>query len=179
MQECPKGSLNNLILNDLLAKAQTNDQCLIEARNAFKSKYSAKKLIIHGPFQADESKAIARLPDRFSVNNFPVIKQLFEVFRELIRSVHISFQEISAADGKEIVKLFNDNLKESLTFLTIEHCKENVLDELKNTFQNVTTVKFSTSLPNGQGIVSDNSVPLSEIFPNLQMLGKTLPYAPK
>lgn len=170
VQVCEQGSLNKLILDDLLAKAQASDQCFEEARNAFKIKYSSKKFYIKGPFQRDESKSIGRLPDRVTINNLNVITNLFEIFHELISSVHISFDEISASDGKVIVKLINDEVSKSLTHLTIENCKENVLDELKSTFQHVMMLKFSTNLPNDQHSVSDNGITFGDIFPNLIVL---------
>lgn len=169
-QDCSACSLSKLSLYDLIVKAQLNEQCLLVAREIFHQNFRVTKFYVAGPFIADESNAIDDAnQQQFYIKNSNLVSIFLRIFGDLIRKFAISFESIDACPGKEVIESVNRYCSKSLFRLELENCKENVLDELKNTFLNMRTVLLSSSQSKSLEIGPD-AVKLNKLFPNLESL---------
>lgn len=173
-QDCIEGSLDKLLVADLLIKANKNVHCLKEARSVFKKKYGETIFRINGPFLETDENAIDKFGRKIvNVKNFNVTKTFLRAFGKVIKKLAISFNQIDVDEGKEIVKLINDKCSDlkstSLTMLSLENCKDNVLDDLKSHFPSVDSLTFSTDLSSNFKSLS-NASKLMELFPKVHNL---------
>lgn len=155
---------------DLLLKVKINKECQIEARREFKRKYTGAFFSISGEFVNDDKTAVQKTGyHMFNIKNFNIIKNMLNIFGDLIQNVQISFEYIKVDEGKEIVKYLNEHCIQSLMSLVLLYCKENVLDDLKNIFPNVNSVKFSSD-PMSKLKIASNSPKINVTFPNVKIL---------
>lgn len=101
--------------------------------------------------------------------NFDSAKSILQTFGNLVHKLKVSFEQIDAAEGREIVKHINEYCANSLTQLELNSCKGNILDDLKSTFINLKTFVFSSSETNNFQI-KPHATKLSRLFPNLNSL---------
>lgn len=159
--------MNNLQLVDLLRRSNEGEKCLNEARNAFQTKYNRSNFALsnkHHYFY--ENGVIYEGEMTISVRNTKVIRKFLNNFGDLIAFVGIDFDSFTADEGKDIVAQIDNKCFASLKRICFVECKRNVLDELKNSFDNVTSMTFSTNIFEP----SSFSHKMDKFFPHLKDL---------
>lgn len=144
-QDCAHGSLDDLLLHDLLETANINDKCLEEARSAFNQNYGTKLFSISGPLVENVQNAFD-CHHVIKIRHVDVIEPFLRTFGKDIEALEVLFGYFEASEGKEIMKYINEVFSDSTTlkWLSLQSCKGSGLDELKRTFPSVLTVWFST-----------------------------------
>lgn len=124
-----------------------------------------------GPFVNDEKFEMSEDEKRSAVilRSFSAFEKVFEVFGHLIQYFKIYFDYIDRSSGQKIVEYVNECCSESLKMLTLEDCKENVLDGLNKTFPNILESTFSSS-SSKKLVVQPDTQTLNELFPALNQL---------
>lgn len=135
----------------------------------FRKNYGKLHFVLYGPFVENSENAIEEQKRVIYVQNFDLIKYIFENFGDLLHKIRVSFENISVAEGKEIVKKIAENCSKSLEALALENCQGTVLDGLTTILPYVFTLKFSTS-PTDRLEVKAEQLKLNEIFPGLYAL---------
>lgn len=160
-----------MALLNLTIEAEKTENCRNLARDVFQRKYKETIFTIMGPFVNDVNNEISEDDKRSAVilRSFSMFKKVFNVFGNLIQYFKIYFDYIDSAIGQEIVKYINECCTDSLKMLTLEDCKENVLDDLNKTFPNVLESTFSIS-SSQKLVIRENTQPLNELFPALNQL---------
>lgn len=158
-------------MRDLLTKATAQTECVSDAREIFKIKYNQTHIKFYGPLLADDGTMIKEDGNRKFIffQNFNAIKNVLRIFGDLMQTIEISFEKMGMVESREIINHINNCCSSTISNLTVKNCKENVLDNLKGTFQNVRSLTLST-LSTSKLDISSQSIKLNQTFPNLNRL---------
>lgn len=161
---CEDGSLDSSQIPTLIQISAISAKCYAEARNAFNRSYSQANFIIEGG-----TDSILNIRKTVRIKGMTPVRKVMRIFGDLIHFLDISFTNIFALDGKEIMEMVSDNCTESLSQLHLKECVGNVLSPLIKPFPNVGIATYWTSFGNALGS-SGLSMKLNELFPKLQHL---------
>lgn len=163
--------MNMLNLSDLLKISNINEECLAEARDVFKQKYSGTIFNVFGPLMDGEQREwiVESHQPYENLKYFKTIMDILSKFGDSIQMFVIDFKEIGVSEGRPIIKMLNDKSFQSLTKLSFLNCKGNVLNELKNPYQNVKVFGFSC-IEKGYFRIPADDQKLNNIFPNIEYL---------
>lgn len=143
-------------------------QTVQRARKAFTNNYARASFTFTGPFIEDVNQGTEGLMRlSISIRNFAAIQQLLTHFGHLIGKITVNFDKIGVNEGKKIIELMNNHCFESLKDLNLLNCKAIVLSDLKDSFQNVQTLQFSSHLNDKLQFTTEK---MCEIFPNIETL---------
>ncbi|XP_055310969.1 uncharacterized protein LOC129573863 [Sitodiplosis mosellana] len=168
---CNAQSLENMNLSQLIFEVNKNVNCLNASREMFHQKYQSTIFTIKGPFVNDEKYSISEDKNRANaiIRSYSMFEKILKLFGDMVQYLAIHFESIDTLIGRKIVKLVNSNCVDSLMMLTLEDCKENVLDDLNSTFPAVVASAFSSSSWR-RLVIREDTPTLNELFPKLNQL---------
>lgn len=170
MAGCPKGSLDDMELLDLMKKSRINKECMDEARKVFKMHFSNNIFAAQGPMVDDKQAVFYETTYKvIYLQNMDVIEYLLNNFGDLISKFEVSFDSIHMTNGRKIIKYINSNSSKTLETLLLEGCKGNVLNDLSKQFTYVYQLSFASSSTNKQFVKLKNPK-LYELFRELYFL---------
>lgn len=144
---CPKDSLDNLDLLDLMKKSRINKECMNEARKVFKTNYQKMTFVVQGPMVDEEEAVFYEFnPKNIYIQNINVFEQLSKHFGDFIRKIEVLFDAISIKDVRKIMKHINDHCFNTLEILYLDGCEGEMLTYLTKPFPNVYKLLFASSL---------------------------------
>lgn len=149
----------------LLRTISNSSECLLEARSAFNRTYKNANFYIE-PFTGgfyEYKKQTVR------IKNFDMTRNILHTFGDFIQFIDISFGSDNETENQEIVRLINDNCAKSLIQLHLRNCYGSVLSGLKNSYEKVNKVTFSTLLWPEFNASAFNQT-LDALFPSLKHL---------
>lgn len=158
--------MNALNISSLIVKATTSARCFVEARNAFRRTYATASFYVLGPFS--NANGISESNDRqiIQIESYSAIKDVLNLFGDMIQFIEVSFLEIDEADGIVIGEYISDNCIESLIELNLKYCHGLVLNKFRTPFKQVNITNFSTDRNN----IDVTTIKLNKLFPNLKRL---------
>lgn len=101
-----------------------------------------------------------------------MFKKCIEHFGDLMEVFHVDFMFIDvnhSDDGKGIIKILNEKCSKSLKYFYLKNCKGNVLNDLTNTFEQVTELTFSIDLVERLEL-NDKTKKLCQFFSKVERL---------
>lgn len=79
----------------------------------------------------------SNLVDIIHIQHIDMFNNLLQNFGKLLSNMIIIFEGISEHDGKQMLKLINDECSKTLQQLELKACKGTMLDQLKKPFTKV------------------------------------------
>lgn len=149
-----------------MTKAMIDTACWTQSRIVFQANYKEKQFTFRGPFVGVVKNGIEGLDKWILIQNFDTIKKFSTNFADLITQLHVSFDEIDAAQSKAIINLINVQCSGVLQQLTFDHFQGNnqlkiqLMSVFKFTFSSSQTAMFDTN---------SNGIKWNRIFPNLEI----------
>lgn len=124
-----------------------------------------------GPLFEDNSahaiNEMTHLENTIHLKSPGIITEIFNSFGDLLHRLIIYFDGMNTDDGKQIMQLINKKCSNSLTFIKIVDCTQDVLEQLNTTFKNVHTLVFQRSTKLKIEITSGK---MNKTFPNVKNL---------
>lgn len=166
---CTTNSVNKFSLSELIEISSTSAECYHVVRSVLKQRYDLTVFAIRGPFLDDGIGIDEESTTLIHLHNYKTINIILKRFGDLIRKMWLSFEQIEMPKAKQIVGALNKDGPNTLDELNLEGCSTKILALLTNTFSNVHTLAFSSSLRADITNKIDDFT-LKSIFPNLYAL---------
>lgn len=112
--------------------------------------------------------SIKNLGNLIRIQHIGVFIDLLRNFGKILFEILIIFEDISEHDGRQMLKLINQECSKTLKQLDLKEYNGSILNELTNQFPRVKTLTLTTSKTGGIQFL-DKAIKLSNIFLNVEI----------
>lgn len=162
-------SLLELDAVDLIKVSSKSEECFTNAKTAFKTNYHRTLITVCGPFNEDVTEKIKQTRNNIYIQSLDVVQYVLMMFCDNIEYLRIFFNNISKADGRQIISQISDKCYKSLTSLHLGNSMAYSLNGFQNIFANVYDLAVSSQIAE---MMADEPVHyhFNVLFPNVYLL---------